>query len=135
MLCQLGKSFDPLGIFSCFFLKARLILQRLSIDNCSWDKKISESVVKEWQCWFANLKSLLSISLPRHYFGGSSMTKPDDDVTSQLHIFVDDAFGAVVYIRRIVNGIVSVFLVFGKCRVALKREKSFKNRNSKRSAG
>ena len=81
MLGQLGKSFDLLNIFSCFFLKARLILQRLSLDNCSWDKKVLESVVKECQSWFANLKSLLNISLPRHYFGGSSMTKPDDDVT------------------------------------------------------
>ena len=42
------------------------------------------------------------------------MKKPDDDVTYQLHVFADaanDAFGAVVYISKIVNGIVSVFLV------------------------
>ena len=58
------------------------------------------------------------------------MTKPDDDVTYQIHVFADaanDAFSAIVYISRIVNGIVSVFLVFGKCRVALKHQKSFKN--------
>ena len=41
------------------------------------------------------------------------MSKPDDDVMYQLHVFADaanDTFGAVIYIRRIINGI-----VFGKC--------------------
>ena len=66
------------------------------------------------------------------------MIKPDDNVTYQLHVFADaadDAFSAVVYICKIFNGIVSVFLVFGKCRVTLKHQKSFKNGNSKRSTG
>ena len=52
------------------------------------------------------------------------MTKPDDDVTYQLHVFADaadDAFGAVVYCR-IVSGIVFVFLVIGKSRVTLKHQ-------------
>ena len=50
------------------------------------------------------------------------MKNPDDDVMYQVNVFADatdDAFGAVVHICRIVNGIVSVFLVFGKSRVAL----------------
>ena len=126
MLSQLGKFFDPFGIFSCFFFNGRLILQRLSIDDCSWDKEVSESVAKEWHSRFANLKLLLNILLARRYFGGSSVITPDDDVTYQLHDFdnaSDDVFGAVVYIRRIVNDIVSVFLVFGKSRVALKHQK------------
>ena len=33
MLSQLGKAFDPLGIFSPFFVKARLISQRLAIEK------------------------------------------------------------------------------------------------------
>ena len=37
MLSQLGKAFDPLGIFSPFFVKARLILQRLAIEKYGWD--------------------------------------------------------------------------------------------------
>ena len=50
------------------------------------------------------------------------MKKPDDDVMYQVNVFsdaADDAFAAVVHICRIVNGIVSVFVVFGKSRVAL----------------
>ena len=118
MLSQLGKFFDPLDIF----LKARLIFQVFSIDDCSWDEEVSKSVVKEWQSWFANLKSLLNVLLVRHYFGGSSAITPDNNVSYKLHDFADisdDAFGAVVYVRRIVNGIVSVSLVFGKSRAAL----------------
>ena len=47
MLSQLGKSFDPLGIFSPFFVKARLVLQRLAIEKYDWDDDVPESIVKE----------------------------------------------------------------------------------------
>ena len=46
MLSQLGKSFDPLEIFSPFFVKARLTLQKLAIDKRDWDDEVPESVVK-----------------------------------------------------------------------------------------
>ena len=52
MLSQLGKSFDALGIFSPFFVKARLVLQRLAIEKYDWDDDVSESIVKEWKAWF-----------------------------------------------------------------------------------
>ena len=52
MLSQLGKAFDPLGIFSPFFVKARLILQRLAIKKYDWDVVVPESIVKEWKAWF-----------------------------------------------------------------------------------
>ena len=58
MLSQLGKLFDPLGIFSPFFVKAWLILQKLAIDKRNWDDEIPESVVKEWKMWFKVLDFL-----------------------------------------------------------------------------
>ena len=42
MLSQLGKSFDPLGIFSPFFVKARLILQRLATEKFEWEAMVKQ---------------------------------------------------------------------------------------------
>ena len=44
---MLSQSFDPLGIFSPFFIKARLVLQRLVIEKYDWDDDVSEFIVKE----------------------------------------------------------------------------------------
>ena len=56
MLSQLGKSFDPLGIFSPYFVKARLILQRLAIEKRDWDDEVPKPV-KEWKAWFHGFRS------------------------------------------------------------------------------
>ena len=63
MLSQLGKAFDPLGIFSPFLVKARLILQRLAIEKYGWDDVVPESIVKEWKAWFQLLDTFLNVSL------------------------------------------------------------------------
>ena len=52
MLSQLGKSFDPLGIFSPFFVKARLVLQPLAIEKYDWDDDVPESLSKSGRCGF-----------------------------------------------------------------------------------
>ena len=67
MLSQLGKSFDPRGIFSPFFVKARLVLQPLAIEKYDWDDNVSESIVKEWKAWFQLFGFLLDTSLARYY--------------------------------------------------------------------
>ena len=79
MLSHMSKSFNSLGIFSQFFVKARLILQKLAIDKRDWDDEVSESVVKEWKMWFKVLDSLLDILLARHYFAGSIPVSPKDN--------------------------------------------------------
>ena len=70
MLSQLGKSFDTLGVFSPFFVKARLVLQRLAIEKYDWDDDVPESIVEEWKAWFQLLGFLLDTSLARYYFKG-----------------------------------------------------------------
>ena len=53
MLSQLGKSFDPLEIFSPLFVKARLVLQHLAIEKYDLDNDVPESIVKEWKACFS----------------------------------------------------------------------------------
>ena len=128
MLSQLGKSFDPLGIFSPFFVKARLILQRLAVEKRDWDDEVPEPVVKEWKAWFQVLDSLLDISLARNYFAGSLPVSPQDHIIYQLHGFSDAsncAYGSVVYLRRVVNGVVTVSIVFGRSKVVLRHQESW----------
>ena len=128
MLSQLGKSFDPLGIFSPFFVKARLILQRLAVQKYDWDDVVSEAIVKEWKAWFQLLESLLSCPVSRYYFEGSIPVSPTDQVIYQLHGFADAsncAYGSVVYLRRVVNGVATVSIVFGRSKVVLKHQESW----------
>ena len=127
MLSQLGKSFDPLGIFSPFFVKARLVLQRLAIEKYDWDDDVPESIVKKWKAWFQLLGFLLDTSLARYYFEGSIPPSPQDHIIYQLHGFSDAskcAYGSVLYLRRLVNGVTTVAIVWGKSKVVLRHQES-----------
>ena len=128
MLSQLGKAFDPLGIFSPFFVKARLILQSLAIEKYSWDDVVPESFVKEWKAWFQLLDTLFDVSLARYYFDGFIPVSPKDLVVYQLHSFSNasnSSYGSVVYLRRLVNGVASVSIVFGRSKVVLRQQESW----------
>ena len=73
--------------------------------------------------WFKVLDSLLDISLARHYFAVSIPVSPKDNVIYQLHGFSDawnSAYGSVVYLRRILNGVAMVATVFGRSKVVLR---------------
>ena len=103
-------------------------MQRLATEKFDWDDKVSESFVKEWKAWFQLLDSLLDIALPRYYFEGSIPVSPQDHVIYQLHSFSDasnNAYGSVVYLRRLVNGIPMVSIVFGRSKVVLRHQESW----------
>ena len=128
MLSQLGKFFDPLGIFSPFFVKARLVLQCLAIEKYDWDDDIPESIANEWKAWFQLLGFLLDTSLARYYFEVSIPPSPQDHIIYQLHGFLDAskcAYGSVVYLRRLVNGVATVAIVWGKSKVVLRHQESW----------
>ena len=76
MLIQLGNAFDRFGIFFPFFVKARLILQGLAIENYGCDDVVPDSIVEEWKAWFELLDTLLDVSLARYYFEGFISVSP-----------------------------------------------------------
>ena len=129
MLSQLGKAFDPLEIFSPFFVKARLILQRLAIEKYGLDDVVSESIVKEWKAWFQLLDTLLDVSLARYYFEGFIPVSPKHHVIYQWHSLSDalnSSYGSVVYLRRLENEVASVsIIVFGRSKVVLRHQESW----------
>ena len=116
MLSQLGQNFDPLGFGAPFFVKARLILQKLAIEGLDWDSEVPNAVIKEWNDWLRSLLLLKEFSLPRWYFHGCDLHGPGDVVVYQLHAFSDasnEVLSSVVYLRRLVNGVPCVAFVLG----------------------
>ena len=70
---------------------------------------------------------LLDTSLARYYFEGSIPPSPQDHIIYQLHGFSDAskcAYGSVVYLRRLVNGVTTVAIVWGKSKVVLRHQES-----------
>ena len=127
MLSQLGKAFDPLGIFSVFFVTAKLILQGLAIKKYDYDDVVPEFIVKEWKAWFQLLDTLLDVSLATYYFEGFIPMSFKDHGKYQLHRFSDASnseYGSVVYLRRLVNGVALMSIVFGRSKVVLRHQES-----------
>ena len=71
---------------------------------------------------------LLDTSLATYYFEGSIPPSTQDHIIYQLHGFSDAskcAYGLVVYMRRLVNGVATVAIVWGKSKVVLRHQESW----------
>ena len=72
--------------------------------------------------------TLLNVPLARYYFKGFIPVSPKDHVIYQLHSFSDasnSAYGSVVFLRRLVNGVASVSIVFGRSKEVLRHQESW----------
>ena len=105
-----------------------MVLQRLAIEKYDWDDDVPESIVKEWKAWFQLLGFLLDTYLARYYFEGWIPPSPQHHIIYQLHGFSDAskcAYGSVVYLRRLVNGVATLAIVWGKSKVVLRHQESW----------
>ena len=78
--------------------------------------------------WFKVLDPLLDISLGRHYFAGLIPVSSKDNVIYQLNGFSNasnSAYGSVVYLRGILNGVAMVAIVFGRSKTVLRNQDSW----------
>ena len=116
LLSFISSIYDLVGIISPLMLKPKLIIQELWRRNLAWDEQLPEDIKQRWIAWKRNIPSLAKIKIPRWY--GFTVT---DMVQLQLHVFSDAsqcAYGAVVYIRYILNKLVTCNFVLGKSRLA-----------------
>ena len=128
MLSQLGQNWDPLGFCGPYFIQARLILQQLAIEKFDWDTAVPDEFVKGWNKWLCSIQLLSDFALPRWYFANSPYCTPNDEISYELHGFSDasnQAFCSVIYLRRIVNGEISLSFVIGKCTLVLANQFSW----------
>ena len=97
-------------------LEPKLIIQGLWRRNLAWDEQLPEHIKQRWIAWKRNIPSLAKIKIPR--WCGFTATYM---VQLELHLFSDPsqcAYGAVVYIRYIMNKSVTCNFAFGKSRLA-----------------
>ena len=129
LLSQINRQYDPLGFSAPLFLKGRLIHQQLAIDGLSWDEKVGPQCAKAWNDWLNLCTKWKDISLPRCYFANASVSVKDPkECKFKLHVFSDasnQAYGSVVYLRRIVKEIPSTSFVFGKSRIILRHQQNW----------
>lgn len=119
--CVLASQYDPLGYLIPYTTRAKVLVQRLWDKDRGWDDPLlPNTLLKEWNCWEAELQTLPEIILQRCYHTGGNIV--------QIHIFCDaseHAYGSVAYLRTEDNaGKVHVAFLIARSRVAPKRQLS-----------
>ncbi|XP_071043841.1 uncharacterized protein [Parasteatoda tepidariorum] len=89
--------FDPIGFTTPVMLCPKLILQKAWVMGVAWDEEIREDLKKEFLQWYAELKILEEIEMPRWIKVNSECLEK-----CSLHTFCDagkEANSAVVFLR------------------------------------
>ncbi|XP_058827429.1 uncharacterized protein LOC131687365 [Topomyia yanbarensis] len=129
VLSDVSRLFDPLGLVGPVIIQAKIFIQELWKQECSWDEPLTAELQENWHEYRRNLAGLDSLSVPR-WVGSISSS-----AAVEIHGFCDAselAYGACVYIRTVTEaGSVAVRLLTSKSRVApLENLKKKKKRQS-----
>ncbi|XP_052748143.1 uncharacterized protein LOC128200069 isoform X2 [Galleria mellonella] len=115
ILSTISQVFDPLGLVSPCIVEAKILMQQLWINKCSWDDKVPPLIEKIWSEFVQFLPLLNNLKIPR-------CIKNNSTVNTEIHIFTDaseKAYGTCVYIRSISSeGSIDVRLLVSKNKVA-----------------
>ena len=113
VLSQVSSVFDPLGLFSPFTVRMRLLLKGIwKKHGQSWDEQVSPEDEIAFKDWASELSHMNEMTLKRNYFSESVEVV-------DLHVFADaslDAICMVAYFRDQQTG--ELAYVVRKCRVA-----------------
>ncbi|XP_026322250.1 uncharacterized protein LOC113231923 [Hyposmocoma kahamanoa] len=74
-----------------------MIMQRLWIEQCSWDEEVSQEMQQLWLSFANTLPLLNRLQVPRWIF-------TNDPVFHEIHVFSDAServYGAYLYIRSV----------------------------------
>ena len=117
ILSTVSSIFDPLGLLSPFLLTGRKILQEIVRDGLSWDDKVPEHLLQEWERWREDVPALSEVRVQRCYKLESFRGEPK----VELHHFSDAserAYGQCSYLKQVEGDQVTTSLVMAKSRVA-----------------
>lgn len=116
VLSTIARLFDPLGWVTPTTVYAKVLMQQLWLQKCSWDSSLPPALFERWEKYSSELPMLNLLSLPRW------TTQSPDIKTCQLHGFADastKAYAAVVYLRVVTSsGQIVVSLLAAKSKVA-----------------
>jgi hypothetical protein len=113
VLSLLFKQYDPLGFVSPYTVRGKVILQRLTTLDLTWDEPIPDHYRNLWVKWLDDLKDLGMIRIKRHLGMG-------EDGDHSVHIFCDasvEAVCCVAYLRTELNGQVEIAFLMSRTRV------------------
>ncbi|XP_076397821.1 uncharacterized protein LOC143266093 [Megachile rotundata] len=119
LLSRVARLFDPLGWLAPVVVLTKMLIQTTWLQQLEWDTPLAPTEATTWINILDDLPVLAAVKIPRWFIGFT----PEGNV--ELHGFADAserAYGAVIYLRTVQNGKISVSLVQAKTRVApLKR--------------
>lgn len=117
ILSAIQKLFDPLGWAAPCLILAKILIQRLWLEQLSWDEEITSPLRDEWLTIRDDLSNINKIKINR-WLGTTSTEKE----CIQIHGFCDasmKAYAAVVYCRvERTDGNIHTALIAAKTRVA-----------------
>lgn len=114
ILSEIASIFDPTGWLAPVILRAKLIMQSLWKERIGWDDKPSDTVLRWWKEFRADILGIQDLRIPRWtgYSPGSHV---------QIHGFADastKAYAACIYVRITAGNKHKVTLLIAKTRVA-----------------
>ena len=102
-LSLISKIFDPLGFFTPFLIRAKIVFQILWAYQLEWDSPLLIEESDKIITWLSEVEGLKNFFIPRQFFPGVKWT---DVLKLGLHVFCDAsplAYGPVIYMRGFVH--------------------------------
>ena len=118
-LSQLNSYYDPLGLWSPFFVRLKKIYSGIAKSVESWTEAVPEEAALKWKEAMQELKNIHILKFNRCY-----VNFPPES-TFELHGFADastDFIGAGVYLRASYKGDHQCALILGKSRIIPSKE-------------
>ena len=114
-LSNVARAFDPLGFKCPFVVRAKMIVQKMCIENSDWDEEVSERVQTIARQWLKECNELNNLRIER------CLLKGGEDNYCELHVFSDaseKAYGSVIYVRERTTEGIRVTLAMAKSKIA-----------------
>ena len=111
-LSYLNSYFDPLGLWSPYFVGLKLVYSEIVLETKGWDDNVQPELTEKWNEKVSGMQKLCSRTIPRLI---SSILG-----TNQLHLFSDASqygLGACVYLRTAREDIIESALLIAKSRL------------------
>lgn len=114
VLSMIAQLFDPAGWLAPIVVTAKILMQRIWLDEIDWDDCIPPHSLHSWQTFLQEYANIANIRIPRYV-----NYAPASEV--QFHAFCDaseKAYAASIYIRVKKNDCIVSHLLYAKSKVA-----------------
>jgi hypothetical protein len=114
ILSCIAQIYDPFGLLSPCIIQAKIMLQKIWLENLTWDESLTSNIFTECRKFHSELKYLQELSIPRHVL-------INNPTRLELHGFSDaclTSYGACIYIRSVKDEQVVVRLLCAKSKIS-----------------